>query len=70
MTAFERKIRARQKPAAEEEYDRLCTILDAMDGIARSNGFYAVGSAIATQRVLLRKRFGLDGDVSKEGALR
>lgn len=53
-----------------EEYDRLCAILDAMDEIARSNGFYAVGSAIATQRVLLRQRCGLDRDVSGEGALR
>ena len=68
MSGLERKIRAEWQSAMAKEYDRLCTILDAMDEIARSNGFYAVGSAIATQRVLLRQRCGLDQNANEAGA--
>lgn len=40
----------------EREYDRLCSLLDAMDAEAQAHGFYAVRSAIATQRALLRQK--------------
>lgn len=38
-----------------EEYERLCNKLDDMDAEAREHGFYAVRSAIATQRELLKR---------------
>lgn len=44
---------------AEREYDRLCDLLDAMDKKAQEHGFYAVRSAIATQRELLRRKLGV-----------
>ena len=49
----------RYRSPAEREYDRLCELLDAMDHIAQGNDFYAVRSAIATQRNLLREHLGL-----------
>ena len=43
-----------------EEYERLCNKLDDMDAEARENGFYAVRSAIATQRELLKRDLGIE----------
>ena len=43
-----------------EEYEQLCSKLDAMDAEASKHGFYAVRSAIATQRELLKRDLGIE----------